>query len=482
MMWLAAFAAGTEPRSDPEGYTGLRLVGRGGTATVHRALRLADSTVVALKVLDHGEQTSYERQVRAAELLEDVDGVAATLDHGIAPDGRPFLVTTFIDGGSLADHLQRVGPLPPGRVTELGCTLTATLAAAHAAGVLHRDLKPSNVLLDADGAPVLSDFGAAGFIGSATSSATMAVTLLYAAPEVLEGASADERSDVYSLGVTLIAAATGRHPFGGTDGIGTSGVAAVINRICAEGVPDVAVDGLPAGLAAVLRTSTELDPADRYPDASSFGAALAAVAADPFTIPLGESRRRRARRRRRHSGMLLGALAAALAVVVVTGAVVLTRPDGPSVPAGLGEPVTESNGILGPLYEQSYANYVGVLEPGCAEGERLVEMSIHAGPEDFAAGVETPWEAVSGNGAGTFISYMPCDTGIDEARFILGATGRWFVFVAEFDEGQYERMSGWMHDNENSASPDYSVDQDMLVTLEDPDVYAGWAIIDQGPP
>ncbi len=86
---------------------------------------------------------------------------------------------------------------------------------------------------------------------------------------------------------------------------------------------------------------------------------------------------------------------------------------------------------------------------------------------------------MSGDGAGTFMSYMPCDTGIDEARYILGATGRWFVFVAEFDDEQYERMSTWMRENENSPSPDYTVDEDILATLEDPDVYRGWASIDQ---
>ena len=472
-------AAHTEQRSGPEGYSGLRPVGRGGTATVHRAVRTADGTVVALKVFDEGERTAYDRQIRAADMLERVDGVAATLDHGVDGDGRPFLVSTFVDGGSLADYLQRVGALPPSRVGKLGAALASTLAAAHSAGVLHRDLKPSNVLLDADGAPVLSDFGAAGFVDAATASATMAVTLLYAAPEVLEGASADERSDVYSLGLTLLAAATGRRPFGGLDDPGTGGLAAVVNRICAEGLPDDAFDELPTGLAAVLRRATELDPGDRFRTAADFGDALTAVAADPSTVPQGTITRRRVRRGRRRNAVLLGALAAALVIAVVGGAYALTRPDEPSVPEGLGDPVTERNGRLGPLYEQSYANYVGLIEPGCGDDERLVELSIHAGPEDFAAGVETPWDAVDGEGAGTFMSYMPCDTDIDQARYKLGATGRWFVLVASFPEDQYERMSGWMRENENSPSPDFTVDDEILATLTDPDAYRGWAIIDQ---
>ena len=93
--------------------------------------------------------------------------------------------------------------------------------------------------------------------------------------------------------------------------------------------------------------------------------------------------------------------------------------------------------MLGPLYEQSYANYVGRLDPGCEDGQNLVELSILAGPEDLAE-LSTPWEAMSGEESGAWLSYMPCDTGIDEARYILGSTGRWFVSVVEFDDELYE--------------------------------------------
>ncbi len=466
-------------RSGPGGYSDRRLVGRGGTATVYRAARTGNGLVVALKVFSDGERTSYDRQVRAAKALHHVAGVATTLDHGIAADGRPFIVSTFIEGGSLADQVRSDGPPPPERLARIGASLADTLAAAHAAGVLHRDLKPSNVLLDTDGSPLLSDFGAAGFVDAATASSTMALTLLYAAPEVLEGAAADERSDVYSLGLTLITAATGRRPFEGTADPGPTGVASIVNRICIEGVPDDAVDGLPEGLAAVLGRATQLDPGDRYPDATSFAAALGEVAEHPSVVPAGTAVRRRLLRGRRRSGALLGVLAGVLAVGTIAAVVALTQDDTSAVTESLGDPVTEADGRLGPLYEQSYATYVGLVEPGCGDDERLVELSIHAGPEDLAAGVETPWEAVAGEGAGTFMSYMPCDTDVDEARYKLGATGRWFVLVASFPEDQYERMSGWMRENENSPSPDFTVDETILATLADPQAYEGWAIIDQ---
>lgn len=472
-------AAAGDARFGDESYSRVTVVGRGGTAAVHRAVRASDGAVVAIKVFDADEQRSFERQVRAADLLHNVPGVAPTLDHGTTPDGQRYLVTSFVAGGSMADRLRRSGAMSPDRVAAMGRALAITLEQAHRAGVLHRDIKPSNVLLGSDDSVVLSDFGAAGFVDTATASATMAVTLLYAAPEVLEGASADERSDVYSLGLTLLAAAVGRSPFGDADTPGPTGVAAIVNRICSDGVPEAGFDGLPDGLAAVLRCATELDPADRYDDAAGFAAALGQVAGDLDVVPDGTTTTRRRGARRSGSRVLMSAAAAVLAVGAIGGAVLLTGDDTADPTESLGEPVTERDGRLGPLYEQGYANYVGLLEPGCRDDEDLVELSIHAGPADMAAGVDTPWDAVDGEGAGTFMSYMPCDTGIDQARYLLGATGRWFVVVAEFPEDQYERMSGWMRENENSPSPDFTVDDDIRATLADPENYRGWAVIDQ---
>ncbi|MEI2818665.1 MAG: hypothetical protein V9E99_19740 [Microthrixaceae bacterium] len=141
--------------------------------------------------------------------------------------------------------------------------------------------------------------------------------------------------------------------------------------------------------------------------------------------------------------------------------------------------MTPANGIMGALYQQNEMTYVGVIDPPCPSGGHLAELSTHAGPQDTTDGVATPWEAVSGDGAGVFISWMPCDTGIAEARFVLGATGRWFVYIAEFPEDQYRTMVAKMRVNETSPSPDYTVDEDVLATLANPDVYKGWAVIDR---
>jgi hypothetical protein len=463
-------------------YRALTLLARGGTATVYSATRRSDGAPVVVKVFDHAADTAFDRQLRAAERLDGVEGVLPVSDHGNLRDGRGYLVSPFLAGGSLADHLARFGPMSPERVAAIGGPMARALAAAHAAGVLHRDLKPSNVLLDGAEHPVIADFGAAGSVDPDGSTTTASLTTMYAAPEVLEGSRGDERSDVYSLGLTLYALALGAHPFTDSD---STGVANLVNRICSDGVPDPAGHDLPAGLASVLRTATAIDPERRYGSSDALADALDAVCSAPDAVPPGSSGRRsrsprdasRARRRR--------TVAALVAVVVVAAAVWIgvaakrssdREAERAAAIAALGTPVTPRNGRLGPLYRQGDIDYVGLVKPGCRDGERMAELSIHAGPADTS---RTPWDAIGVEGYGVFMSYMPCDTQIDEARYKLGATGRWYVVLASFPEGQYERMVRDMHANETSPSPDYTVDEDVLETLKHRDAYDGWAVIDR---
>lgn len=464
----------------PAGFERLSLLGRGGTATVYSATRIGDSRHVALKVFDRPDSSAFDRQKRAAERLGRVDGILELLGETMMADGRPCLVFPFVTAGSLSDRMDRFGPSDPAQVGAIGAAIARALAAAHRAGVLHRDVKPSNVLLDGDDHPLLADFGAATTLDPTTATDTLAITVMYAAPEVLESGASEPRSDIYSLGLTLLALSIGRHPIGDQD---DTSLGTLVKQICSDGAPDPGRLGLPEGLAAVLRKATALEPVDRYATGEELAAALEEVAADPGTAPDDSTGSSPSAPKRRPALM---AAAATMAVVALAGATAWIMGNDSAVDrsqidelAETEDPVTEPNGVLGPLYEQSYANYVGLLDPGCQEDDRLVELAIHPGPEDQDAGVGTPWEAVSGEGAGTFMSYMPCDTGIDEARYILGSTGRWFVVVAEFTDEQYETMSGYMRENENSPSPDYTVDDDVLKALEDPSIYRGWAMIDQ---
>ncbi len=467
-----------------EGYDGLSFLARGGTATVYRAMRAADGDVVAIKVFDAPAAKAFDRQVRAAETLRGVPGVLAVDDVGRTSDGRPFLVSPLVPGGSLADHLLRTGPMPFDQVAEIGAGLARTLSAAHAAGVLHRDLKPSNLLLRNAHEALITDFGAATSVEPAASSDTLSMTVMYSAPEVLEGARPDPRSDVYSLGATLYAMALGQHPLGPAD---SGALAKLVGRICTTGLPDPASSGVSGPLGAVIRSAVEVDPDRRTPDAGALAEALAAVMAGGSVAEVVEAVPAGTVRRPRRWGATRARVAAAVlaAAVVLAGGVsaVRARHHGRSdvrvdALASLGDPVTRANGVLGPLYRQKDQTFVGLLTRPCRKGERLVELSTHAGPADYARGVSTPWEAVSGDGVGVFVSWMPCATGVDEARYTLAADGRWFVYVARLPEAEYRELVAKMRANETSPSPDYTVDAAVLRTLADPDTYAGWATID----
>ena len=479
-----------------EGYERLTLLGRGGTATVYSAKRVGDGAAVVVKAFFPDEPMSAARQRRAAEQLVGVDGVLELLDHGTMADGRPFIVSPFLAGGSLADHLARFGSMAPERVADIGAQLATALGKAHASGILHRDLKPSNILLTGEGAPVLADFGAATGVEPTTATDTMALTILYAAPEVLESGEADERSDVYSLGLTLLNAATGTHPFGEAEG---TGLVPLINRICTVGAPDPADLGLPSGLAAVLRRATAVEPERRYPDGAAFAAALREVAEAPDVAPSDSapapSRSQTADSPR--GRWLLGA--AAVIVLAVIGGLVAWQIAGEddaelassvtsttvdvatttSSPRNLGPKATDANGELGALYVVDDFTYAGQMARACERSDRWVAMSIIADQSDRDAGVAEPWAAVGGEQAGTFMAYLPCENGGRNIRYVLRSPGRWFVTLAQFPQDQYDLMVDWMRENETSPAPDYTVSPEIRDTLKYSANYLGWSIIDR---
>jgi serine/threonine protein kinase len=215
------------PRSDPVPdrigpYPVVRLLGRGGMAAVYLAEAPQLGRQVALKVLLPGTAADPHT---AARFLREVR-MSAALDHpNLMPalglgeaDGFRFMVMPYLPGETLGDRMNR-GPIQPDEVLRLGADIARGLAAAHEFGIVHRDLKPANVWLEADsGRARVFDFGLARPAGEAerlTAAGTFLGTLRYAAPEqALDAATADARSDLYSLGLILHEAATGRLPAG----------------------------------------------------------------------------------------------------------------------------------------------------------------------------------------------------------------------------------------------------------------------------
>jgi Protein kinase domain len=163
--------------------------------------------------------------------------------------------------GSLNDALRRDGPMPAGKVRDIGIKLADALAAAHASGVLHRDIKPANILVNRFGMVGLSDFGLASIIsahGEQTASRE-ALTPAYSSPETFRGEEPTVLADVYSLAATLYTLLSGRPPRFAADGRPPS--FATIMTLHDKPVEDV--PGTPPELMVLLRAGLSPDPAAR---------------------------------------------------------------------------------------------------------------------------------------------------------------------------------------------------------------------------
>src|SRR5262245_43086412 len=193
-----------------------RVIGGGGGGTVHQGEDVLLRRPVAIKEVRLPSMGSAAERDTAEERVMREARAAARLRHPglvtvydvLKADGRSWIVMEYVDGVSLSDLVDDVGPLEPGRVARIGISLTYALEAAHRAGVVHRDVKPGNVLVTADGESRLTDFGIAVSRGDSalTNAGTLVGSPAYIAPERVRGARAVYASDVWGLGATLFTA------------------------------------------------------------------------------------------------------------------------------------------------------------------------------------------------------------------------------------------------------------------------------------
>jgi Protein kinase domain len=193
-------------------------LGRGGMGLVYRAEDLRLGETVALKFLPPSlandpvwlerfyVEVRTAREVTHPNVCRVHDLVEVRAEHG---HELRFLTMEYVDGENLADLLRRFGRLPTDKAMELAGQITAALAAAHSKGVLHRDIKPANVMIDGRGQAKLADFGLA-IAAESASGTEVAGTPGYIAPELLRGAQASGRSDLYALGLVLYELLTGQ--------------------------------------------------------------------------------------------------------------------------------------------------------------------------------------------------------------------------------------------------------------------------------
>jgi tetratricopeptide (TPR) repeat protein len=253
------------------------VLGKGGMGVVYRAAA-ADGRPAAVKLMLQAQFDGPEillRFQREARIRIEHPNICQVLGAGTDEHGTPFIAFELLEGEGLDRRLER-GPLSPAETVELGLQVCRGLAAAHDAGVIHRDLKPSNLFLCADGTVKLFDFGIALlWTGEQATRLTVAGTVIgtpsYLSPEQARGETViDARTDVWSLGVLLYEALSGRRPFDRESVLATT-VAVLVDPVTplAACAPEV-----PPGLAAVVEHALAKSKAGRWRSALAFAEAL----------------------------------------------------------------------------------------------------------------------------------------------------------------------------------------------------------------
>ena len=309
--------------------------GAGGMGEVYRAKDTRLDRIVAIKVLpghlnqDAALRERFEREARAISALSH-PGICTLHDVG-SQDGVDFLVMEFLEGETLEQRIAK-GPMPAADILRIGVEVADALEKAHRQGIIHRDLKPSNIMLTKAGAKLM-DFGLAkrgdsNTLASAltemtvsqkklTSEGSIVGTFQYMAPEQLEGAEADQRTDIFAFGEILYEMAAGQPPFKGK-----TKASLIASILSSEPQPLVALQPLtPPGLDRIVRICLAKDPEERFQTAHDLklqlqwlaeGGSLAGVPA-----PVAH--------RRKHRETLAWVMAGALLAVSAASAYLIWR-------------------------------------------------------------------------------------------------------------------------------------------------------------
>jgi serine/threonine protein kinase len=311
-------------------------------ASVYRARDGELERPVAIKVLaEHLADTPdfHDRFLREARLAAQLShpNIVQVFDVG-EEDGRPFIVMECVEGATLADEVKERGRLEPAEVVDLALQICGGLEHAHAAGLVHRDIKPQNLLLRADGAVKIADFGIARAAETTklTQIGSVLGTAAYLSPEQALGEEVTAAADIYSLGCVLYELLTGRTPYL----FETLPELVVKHREepiapLREVRPDV-----PERLEAAVMHALARNPDYRPESAAALAEELAIASPDPPTRPLPQAsgvdatevlasptqvqtrpierapRRQLAQPRDRRLWLLLAAVAAAVAIAI----------------------------------------------------------------------------------------------------------------------------------------------------------------------
>jgi eukaryotic-like serine/threonine-protein kinase len=259
-------------------YRVIKKLGAGGMGVVYEAEDIRLKRRVALKFLPDNlahDPTALQRFKREAYAASSLNHPSiCTIYEVEEQDGQPVIVMELLEGESLKERI-RNGPFPADELLDLGTQTSDALAAAHAKGIIHRDIKPANIFMTGPGRVKILDFGLAKAIPghrpeiepdeeSLTVEGVIPGTTAYMSPEQVRGEEIDARSDLFSLGVVLYEAATGKRPFVGKNRVLMMN--AILNK---EPVtPSRLNKEVPAAMDTIIAKALEKDREQRYQHAS----------------------------------------------------------------------------------------------------------------------------------------------------------------------------------------------------------------------
>ncbi len=243
-------------------------IGSGGMADVYKAVDTRLNRLVAVKVLksefsnDTNFISRFKNEAKSAAGLSHPN-IVSVYDVG-EDNGLHYIVMELVEGITLKKFIEKKGRLEVREAVGISIQIAQGMEAAHEHGIIHRDIKPQNIMISRDGKVKVADFGIAKVVSSDTYTQNAVGSVHYLSPEQARGGYYDERSDIYSLGVTLYEMLTGQLPFGGD-----SDVSVALKHIQTEARPArELVPSIPYSLDKVVQKCMQKHPENRYASAS----------------------------------------------------------------------------------------------------------------------------------------------------------------------------------------------------------------------
>lgn len=247
-------------------YEILKRIGSGGMADVYMAIDQKLNRKVAVKVLkpeyvdDEKFLKKFQTEAQAIASLTHPN-IVNIYDVGLE-EGVNYIVMELAGGITLKEYIKRKGRLSPQETVDISLQIASALSHAHNHHIIHRDIKPQNILISDDGMIKVTDFGIAkaANANTVTSTATAIGSVHYISPEQAKGRFCDEKSDIYSLGITMYEMVTGRVPFDHENGV-TIALMHLQNEITP---PSEITEGIPDSLEKIILKCVMKKPEERY--------------------------------------------------------------------------------------------------------------------------------------------------------------------------------------------------------------------------